>query len=42
MSGGRSDTMPRLAAVAKEITLDEDLLGLLRGAFDQEGELSGQ
>lgn len=38
----RSGKTPRLAAVAAEITLDEGLLGLLRGAFDSEGELSAQ
>lgn len=37
---GRSGATPHLAAVAAEITLDEGLLGLLRGAFDSEGELS--
>lgn len=39
---GRSGKTPRLAAVAAEIRLDEGLLGLLRGAFDSEGQLSGQ
>lgn len=38
----RSGKTPRLAAVAAEINLDEGLLGLLRGAFDSEGELSAQ
>lgn len=39
---GRSGKTPRLAAVAAEITLDEGLLGLLRGAFDNQGELSAE
>lgn len=34
--------MPRLAAVAEKITLNEGLLGLLRGAFDSEGQLSAK
>lgn len=38
----RSGKTPRLAAVAAEIKLDEGLLGLLRGAFDPQGELSAQ
>lgn len=39
---GRAGATPRLSAVAAEITLDEGLLGLLRGAFDTEGELSAK
>lgn len=39
---GRSGKTPRLAAVAAQITLDEGLLGLLRGAFDSQGELSAE
>eukprot|EP00752_Nemacystus_decipiens_P002592 g2425.t1 len=38
----RSGKTPRLAAVAAEITLDEGLLALLRGAFDSQGELSAE
>ncbi|CAM9308465.1 unnamed protein product, partial [Ectocarpus sp. 12 AP-2014] len=38
----RSGKTPRLAAVAAKIKLDEGLLGLLRGAFDSQGELSAQ
>ncbi|CAM9632416.1 unnamed protein product [Discosporangium mesarthrocarpum] len=38
----RQMEVPRLKAVASCIALDDGLLGMLRGAFDSSGELSGR